>query len=43
MKYLIGAIIGGVLGYLVIFRLIGCPAGSCWIFTAPHWGCWSLG
>ncbi|MGI6753963.1 MAG: rhodanese-like domain-containing protein [Eubacteriales bacterium] len=36
MKYLIGAIIGGVLGYLVIFRLIGCPAGSCWISGNPY-------
>lgn len=35
-KYLIGALLGGVLGYLVIYRIIGCSTGSCSITSNPY-------
>lgn len=35
-KYLIGAIIGGLLGYFVIYRIIGCSSGSCSITSNPY-------
>lgn len=36
VKYLIGALIGGVLGYFVIYRIIGCSTGSCSITANPY-------
>lgn len=35
-KYLIGALIGAVLGYFVIYRIIGCSNGSCSITSNPY-------
>ncbi len=35
-KYLIGALLGGVLGYFVIYRIIGCSTGSCSITSNPY-------
>lgn len=35
-KYLIGALIGGVLGYFIIYRIIGCSTGSCSITSNPY-------
>jgi rhodanese-related sulfurtransferase len=35
-KYLIGALIGGILGYFVIYRIIGCSTGSCSITANPY-------
>lgn len=36
IKYLIGALLGGVLGYFVIYRIIGCSTGSCSITSNPY-------
>lgn len=36
LKYLIGALIGAILGYLVLYRLIGCSSGSCPITANPY-------
>lgn len=36
MKYVIGALVGGILGYFVIYRLIGCSNGSCAITSNPY-------
>ena len=35
IKYIIGALIGGLLGYLVLYKLIGCSSGSCPITKSP--------
>jgi rhodanese-related sulfurtransferase len=35
-KYLIGALLGGVLGYFVLYKLIGCSSGSCPITANPY-------
>lgn len=35
-KYLIGALIGGLLGYFIIYRIIGCSSGSCSIASNPY-------
>ncbi len=34
-KYLIGAAIGGLFGYFVLYKLIGCSNGSCPITKSP--------
>ncbi|MEA4932076.1 MAG: DUF6132 family protein [Lawsonibacter sp.] len=36
IKYLIGALIGGVVGYFVFHKLIGCSTGSCPITANPY-------
>lgn len=36
IKYLIGAFIGGVVGYFVFHKLIGCSTGSCPITANPY-------
>lgn len=36
MNYLIAAIIGGIFGYFVLYRLIGCSSGSCSITANPY-------
>lgn len=36
LKYLIGALIGGVLGFFVLYKLIGCSTGSCAITANPY-------
>ncbi len=36
LKYLIGAIAGGALGYFVLYRLIGCSSGGCAITANPY-------
>ncbi len=36
IKYLIGAIAGGALGYFVLYRLIGCTSGGCAITANPY-------
>ena len=36
IKYFIGAIIGGGLGYFVLYRVIGCSSGSCQITANPY-------
>ena len=35
-KYLIGAFIGGIIGYFVFYQLIGCSTGSCRITANPY-------
>lgn len=36
LKYIIGAAAGGLLGYFVLYRLIGCSGGSCAITANPY-------
>ena len=36
MKYVLGALIGGVVGYLVLYRLIRCSTGACPITANPY-------
>lgn len=36
LKYLIGALIGSVVGYFVFHKLIGCSTGSCPITANPY-------
>lgn len=36
LKYLIGALIGGIIGYFVFYKLIGCSTGSCPITANPY-------
>lgn len=36
IKYLIGAIIGGIAGYFVLYKLIGCSSGACPITANPY-------
>ena len=36
LKYLIGALIGGLVGYFVLYKLIGCSNGSCPITSNPY-------
>lgn len=36
IKYLIGALIGGIIGYFVFYKLIGCSNGSCPITANPY-------
>jgi len=36
IKYLIGAVIGAVAGYLILYRLIGCSSGACPITANPY-------
>lgn len=36
LKYVIGAIVGGVLAYFVLYRLIGCSSGTCSITANPY-------
>lgn len=36
IRYLIGALIGGVFGYFVLYRLIGCSSRSCPITANPY-------
>ena len=35
IKYLVGAAVGGLLGYFVLHKLIGCSSGSCPITANP--------
>jgi len=35
MNYIIGAIIGGVLGF-AYYRVVGCPTGACPITSNPY-------
>lgn len=36
IKYFIGAVAGGILGYFVIYKLIGCSDGGCAITSNPY-------
>ena len=36
LKYIIGALIGGVIGYFVFYKLIGCSNGTCPITANPY-------
>ena len=36
IKYLAGALIGGILGYFVLYKLIGCSSGGCPITANPY-------
>lgn len=36
LNYLIGAFVGGIVGYFVLYRLIGCSTGSCSISRNPY-------
>ncbi len=36
LKYILGALFGGSLGYFVLHRLIGCSTGSCPITANPY-------
>jgi len=35
LKYVIGALIGGLVGYFVFYRLLGCSTGQCAITSKP--------
>ncbi|MPM65307.1 hypothetical protein SDC9_112202 [bioreactor metagenome] len=35
MRYLLGAVIGGAVGFLY-YKLVGCPTGSCPITSSPY-------
>jgi len=35
IKYALGALAGGVLGYFVLYKLIGCSTGGCPITANP--------
>ena len=36
LKYVIGAVAGGLVGYFVLYRLIGCSSGSCPMTANPY-------
>ena len=36
LKYIIGALIGGIVGYFVFYKLIGCSNGTCPITANPY-------
>lgn len=36
LKYIVGAILGGGLGYFVLYKVIGCSNGSCPITANPY-------
>lgn len=36
MRYVIGAVAGGVFGFFVLYKLIGCSSGSCPITANPY-------
>lgn len=36
ITYILGALIGGVFGYFVLYKLIGCSSGSCPITANPY-------
>lgn len=36
LKYFIGAVVGGVLGFFIIYKLIGCSSGRCPITANPY-------
>lgn len=36
IKYLIGAVLGGAAGFFVLYRLIGCSSGACFITANPY-------
>lgn len=36
LKYIIGAAVGGIVGYFVLYKLIGCSSGSCPITANPY-------
>ena len=36
LNYLIGAFAGGIVGYFVLYRLIGCSSGTCPITANPY-------
>lgn len=35
IKYVIGALVGGLFGYFVLYKLIGCSTGSCPLTQSP--------
>ncbi len=36
MKYFIGTLAGGVFGYFVLYKMIGCSSGACPITASPY-------
>ncbi len=36
LKFIIGAVAGGLFGYFVLYKLIGCSSGSCPITANPY-------
>lgn len=36
IRYLVGALIGGIIGYFVLYKLIGCSNGRCPITANPY-------
>lgn len=36
IKYLIGAVLGGAIGFFVLYKLIGCSSGACPITANPY-------
>ena len=36
LRYFIGAVAGGLFGYFVFYRLIGCSTGSCATTSNPY-------
>lgn len=35
MKYLLGAGVGAIFGYLILYKMIGCAGGTCPITSSP--------
>jgi len=36
LKLVLGALAGGLVGYLIVYKLIGCSTGACPITRSPH-------
>jgi hypothetical protein len=36
LKLVVGAAIGGLVGYIVVYKLIGCASGACPITRSPY-------
>ena len=36
IRYIIGAVLGGLVGYFVLYKLIGCTTGACPITANPY-------
>lgn len=36
LKLVLGAAIGGLVGYFIVYKLIGCASGACPITRSPY-------